>query len=1760
MQKTSKHHDFTELSSVMHTSEKSVSSGTEISVESKDQEFMPENLELYLESDQFISPQNTSHEETLSKDVIDTLIKEVKEQAHEQELYTEESIDYSSSSPTSKAMQGDHDINEKDQCIANISSKNFQDRSTLAETSISYLQSMSDEFQSGSKIKQLDFGEINEENLQETICEPQEMSTVEKEQAFRSSDSESKDILILEGKITSFGEEEKREIYCGEELVGKVETDTLEFVFDLKQKFPVSDTVDKNVQDQVESQQSTNFCTISNALDSFPEDSNKEHFDKEQNRFESEEIRVKEQYFVSDIIEADTSKIIEGVQITSPLRKNTHSSQGIYDENELSKKVNYGQENILCQEMREFGLRQASSDTETVVEKQEEIIVKDFEDFEGTGVSIDKTKGNAEAETSVETEEVYYNQDICKEREPIEETIFDLKQTSAHIANDNQAQEDITAKDLYSDSEEVKADAEKATEMAQKTPLFPEQEMVSSQIFSPNSEPMKAEYNIKDLEEELLLKQAKSIVENIIQEQISLHKEQMHVKDQHSTPVYSDLEIIGGKHVICEYSVAEGTEADITEKGEKSMSFLEEKVYSDPDISKVIETMKEESEEHQCSSLPQENNIFELKQSYSSADNNNQPQEEMQPEEIYFKHLYSAHEGIQGDLQNITEIAQNKTEIFTQKDSRSLETILEKENVEEHESPETEEISFKLAFLNIDKQQEEQQSQEAVPLKFLHFASEGMEAFQGQQQQTTTQEISNVSEVLNEISGHKEGTSFQEKEQQEQILDLKEQAASLSQELLKETETAQKKDVYSFNLKAVFEMEGTETESFIKLLRDAHVFEEGTSLIEELRRSYKVRMEGRDSPEQKLQTEAELSVTEMLKKALESAGFPTEEKPVSKECDERKGKISEEEVLKMPDEAFIWGQAEPAPVSQYFQNLVKEIGMSGHSPESMVPETDNFISDLKKAAHEKVYPGEHKTEEKADLIEHTFSKGERSSLSERRNTNNSLETQITTEEEHATFQGTFDKELSFAQYLLALKNESTAGHEGQNGNLSSLTEQEHSAKHHFEEEKQYDDTKFVNSSLGNLTERALAEPVVQTQEPPVPPNEEADFSLTKYLLAAGEQETPDVKDSKSLKQEGSITSLEVEDVTFSTVYDYYNQQQELTRPFSPESEMSIDVDSTSGDELVESERFYTPPSSVENFESPMSFDSYHTPIGSPERYSTPSEELNSRMSPSDLVRGGTPPERYQTPTCSSLQERSPSIDELRAEMFGTPCEALEPKGNEMPPAFIKPLTKRKIYENSTLRFIAEVIGTPIPDVKWYKNKSLIEQDQRVRVQKEGDICILEICNIKKTEGGEYICHAVNIVGEAKNITQVEVLPHDGRALALPPPVTHQHVIEFDIEPGTTSRTPSPQEILLEVELDENDIKECEKQVKIVTVPELASDNQSMIVSLDVLPLSLVDRTMALSGKENEDVKIDFEVTEMPPRFTTPVFDVKVPEKSEALFQCKVTGCPIPVVQWFKENKCITPDVWKYAVNSENGSHSLKIQNVEHSDSGIYLCKAVNTVGEAICRSSLVVTESKRAPAGASGGEETDADLGSERPQKIDLLVDNTIQDGNQTEIELEFEFERDSDDSQKAVRLVAVTEQDQEVEGESCVNINFDVFAEPSKEEQIEFKGESTDSCSFEFQVTEAPPKFMKRISDCASFMGSSAGFQCLVVGSPKPTISWLRNGAMIHGGRYCMEESQAGCHSLTIRNLVLDDEGEYKCIATNKAGTAHSVALLTVC
>ncbi|XP_059503180.1 titin-like [Stegostoma tigrinum] len=680
-------------------------------------------------------------------------------------------------------------------------------------------------------------------------------------------------------------------------------------------------------------------------------------------------------------------------------------------------------------------------------------------------------------------------------------------------------------------------------------------------------------------------------------------------------------------------------------------------------------------------------------------------------------------------------------------------------------------------------------------------------------------------------------------------------------------------------------------------------------------------------------------------------------------------------------------------------------------------------------------------------------------------------------------------------------------------------------------------------------------------------------SIAQYLLSTRQEEAQIHEEANNETfgyDESGITSMEVEEVTFAAVYDYYNQNEEWTRSLSPESEMSIEISSTISDDVSENERFYTPPLASENYRSAVSAEAFHTPPQSP-GYATPPEILPSlnagRSSCALLERFHTPPEFFRTPIdegieTTPLESVSFCTEEQRSELFSTPPQETEAKGNEMPPAFIKPLVRKRIHEGGTLTFIIEVIGCPTPNVKWYRKRSLLEPNHRTRLEREGGLCLLVIHSIQREDEGEYTCSAVNLIGEAKSVTQVDVLPQDGRSIALPPPVTHQHVIEFDVQQGQTSRSPSPQEILLEVELDEHEVKEFEKQIKIVTIPEFTPDNKNMVISLDVLPLMMSDEhNVDFLTKDNEDVRIDFEVTEMPPRFISHIFDFEIPENTDAVFECSVTGIPKPEVIWFRDDSLITFDGKKY-IRTDSPNHSLKITNVCPSDSGTYTCKTANSVGETTCRGYLTVTNPCMALTKAGGRAVAAVSLAraQECPQELDVDIGNPLLQSNQgSEIEVEFDIEQGRDDSQKSVKLIALTENANEEKGEKSVNISFDVFAEPAKEETIQFKGEASENCSFEFQVTETPPRFVISLLDCITSIGSMASFQCFVTGTPKPNVIWCMNDQVLEEGNHIIEEKDSGHHYLNIANVTESDAGVYKCKAVNKAGEAVSEAVLKV-
>ena len=71
---------------------------------------------------------------------------------------------------------------------------------------------------------------------------------------------------------------------------------------------------------------------------------------------------------------------------------------------------------------------------------------------------------------------------------------------------------------------------------------------------------------------------------------------------------------------------------------------------------------------------------------------------------------------------------------------------------------------------------------------------------------------------------------------------------------------------------------------------------------------------------------------------------------------------------------------------------------------------------------------------------------------------------------------------------------------------------------------------------------------------------------------------------------------------------------------------------------------------------------------------------------------------------------------------------------------------------------------------------------------------------------------------------------------------------------------------------------------------------------------------------------------------------------------------------------------------------------------------------------------------------------------------------------------------------------------------------------------------------------------------GSPVIFECVVKGTPTPSVSWQREGEVY-------QEHNGPLHSkrIEIENAQAHDSGLYSCVAHNEYGTSSDKALLTV-
>ncbi|XP_060909826.1 obscurin-like protein 1 isoform X6 [Labrus mixtus] len=330
-----------------------------------------------------------------------------------------------------------------------------------------------------------------------------------------------------------------------------------------------------------------------------------------------------------------------------------------------------------------------------------------------------------------------------------------------------------------------------------------------------------------------------------------------------------------------------------------------------------------------------------------------------------------------------------------------------------------------------------------------------------------------------------------------------------------------------------------------------------------------------------------------------------------------------------------------------------------------------------------------------------------------------------------------------------------------------------------------------------------------------------------------------------------------------------------------------------------------------------------------------------------------------------------------------------------------------------------------------------------------------------------------------------------------------------------------------------------------------------------------------------------------PRFLAYPRPVVVQSGTDAVLKCQIGGDPRPAVIWERNNEKIDPQ-GRYRVFEDGNVYNLIISAVTTEDSGQYICKAKNSIGETYAAATLKVEgeaqemelreENKPRflikPLSTRAGRGEDAVFscklwGNPRPEvvwekdgrKLNEIFESThfsvgYQDGGWFQLKI---FKTRAPDGG------VYTCKARNECGEALAGAVLLVDAGPGHEEEGNRNGYTNGSWKTHQGKQRSGRQVPNRLKDdtmtkstkvkmFAVTEGKHAKFRCFVTGKPKPEIIWRKDGRLILSGRrYLLYEDREGYFTLKVLYCKQKDNGVYVCAASNTAGQTLSAVHLSV-
>ncbi|OWF42675.1 Smoothelin [Mizuhopecten yessoensis] len=274
------------------------------------------------------------------------------------------------------------------------------------------------------------------------------------------------------------------------------------------------------------------------------------------------------------------------------------------------------------------------------------------------------------------------------------------------------------------------------------------------------------------------------------------------------------------------------------------------------------------------------------------------------------------------------------------------------------------------------------------------------------------------------------------------------------------------------------------------------------------------------------------------------------------------------------------------------------------------------------------------------------------------------------------------------------------------------------------------------------------------------------------------------------------------------------------------------------------------------------------------------------------------------------------------------------------------------------------------------------------------------------------------------------------------------------------------------------------------------------------------------------------------------------EGSTTMLECAVMCSPAPTVSWSKDNKALGSSVrYDTKFDGPSGKATLTIKSSGMNDMGEYKCNFRNPLGEAETTSKLIIK--KKA---------------TRKPEFKKKLKEQSVTEGQS--VELECVVKEASTVSWYKDGIIQRNSADfkQTFDGVTAKLEISEIFLDDKGEYACVAKndlGETKTVCKINVKETASDsnvaPIFLTKPGSKILNGGDTLLLDCDVIGTPKPSITWTRDGNQLTSGRGCKETYDGRVATLRISDASKDDSGKYECTAENAEGKVTVDALIVV-